>query len=89
MDTSAAPRPTSPAYGPNGRYTILNAIGNGTYGSVFAARDNQQGNHVAIKRLEGGGGGWSQENRGCSDPTGLRELQVLQQARYEHIVTVR
>ena len=62
-----------------GRFEVLEALGRGSRGAVFLARDPGRGNKVAIKTL---GAGWP---AGTELP---REAQALSQLQHPHLVGV-
>jgi len=73
---------------PVSRFEKLNLLGEGTYGSVFRARDKESGEIVALKKIRisskeksGGGGGFPL--------TSLREVSLLRYVHHPHIVELR
>jgi len=71
------------------RYEKLNLIGEGTYGTVYRARDRASGDIVALKKIRpmktaGGGGGG-----GGFPLTSIREISLLQQVQHPGIIKLR
>jgi len=69
------------------RFEKLNLIGEGTYGTVYRARDRSSGQIVALKKIRpmksGGGGG------GGFPLTSVREVALLQQVQHPGIIKLR
>jgi serine/threonine protein kinase len=63
-------------------YEKLEQIGEGTYGEVYHARNQQTGQEVALKRLR-----MSNEREGFP-LTACREIKVLRELRHENIVNL-
>jgi len=84
-----APPPTSPftplARGTAiGRYTVLELLGRGGMGEVYAAYDPELDRKVALKILHAGGGG--SDSRGRSRL--LREAKAIAKLRHPNVVVV-
>jgi len=65
------------------RYTVLEPVGQGAYGIVCAAQDEQIGEHIAIKKIEN-----AFEHITFTKRT-LRELRILRHLRHENLIDVR
>jgi hypothetical protein len=76
----AAPDGTLPAAGQVGPYEIIEEIGRGGMGRVYAARQIELGRIVALKVLREGSGG--------PDLRFLREIQTVARLRHPNIVAV-
>lgn len=66
------------------RFEKLNLIGEGTYGTVYRARDRSSGQIVALKKIrpmKSGGGGFPL--------TSVREVALLQQVKHPAIIKLR
>lgn len=63
-----------------GRYTVLERVGTGAMGVVYAAYDNELDRKLAVKVLRAGGRG--------SQPRLLREAQALARVSNPHVVQV-
>ena len=71
------------------RFEKLNLIGEGTYGTVYRARDRSTGDIVALKKIrpmKGGGGGGG---GGGFPLTSVREIALLQQVCHPAIIRLR
>lgn len=63
------------------RYTIINDISEGQYGSVSRAQAKETGKMVALKKVK------RESTRSSSFPlTALREIQLLQDCNHNHIL---
>lgn len=62
------------------RYTKLEKLGEGNYGQVYKARDNQTDRIVALKKIK-----FDSEDDGVPS-TALREISVLQDIRHSNVV---
>lgn len=65
------------------RYTVLEPVGQGAYGIVCAAQDEQVGENIAIKKIEN-----AFEHITFTKRT-LRELRILRHLRHENLIDVR
>lgn len=65
------------------RYTVLEPVGQGTYGVVCAAQDGMTNEHIAIKKIEN-----AFEHITFTKQT-LRELRILRHLRHENLIDVR
>lgn len=65
------------------RYTVLEPVGQGAYGIVCAAQDQETHEHVAIKKIEN-----AFEHLTFTKRT-LRELRILRHLRHENLIDVR
>jgi len=65
------------------RYTVLEPVGQGAYGIVCAAQDENTNEHIAIKKIEN-----AFEHITFTKRT-LRELRILRHLRHENIIDVR
>jgi len=65
------------------RYTVLEPVGQGAYGIVCAAQDEQSSEHIAIKKIEN-----AFEHITFTKRT-LRELRILRHLRHENLIDVR
>mmetsp|Transcript_66754 Transcript_66754/g.145616 ORF Transcript_66754/g.145616 Transcript_66754/m.145616 type:complete len:402 (+) Transcript_66754:56-1261(+) len=65
------------------RYTVLEPVGQGAYGIVCAAQDEETNEHIAIKKIEN-----AFEHITFTKRT-LRELRILCQLRHENLIDVR
>ncbi|CAO1635160.1 unnamed protein product [Parajaminaea phylloscopi] len=66
------------------RYTKVKKVGEGTYASVFLAKDVVSGENVAIKKIKIGA---TPGNDGL-DPTALREVGFLREMRCENVIAL-
>uniref|UniRef100_A0A7S1TCU8 mitogen-activated protein kinase n=1 Tax=Compsopogon caeruleus TaxID=31354 RepID=A0A7S1TCU8_9RHOD len=64
------------------RYTLIKPIGQGAYGIVCSAHDNETGNKVAIKKISG-----IFENAVDCKRT-LRELKLLKHFEHENVISI-
>ena len=64
------------------RYTISKRLGDGTYGEVVRAVNNQSGEMVAVKRMKRKYYSWD-------DCIALREVQSLRKLRHPNIVKLK
>lgn len=69
------------------RYTKLKKVGEGTYASVFLAKNIETGERVAIKKIKIAGGGSASGKDGL-DPTALREVGFLREMKCENVIAV-
>ena len=67
------------------KYEKLDKIGEGTFASVFLARNVETGSKVAIKKLKIAAAG----TRDGIDITAMREFKFLKELRHPNIVAVR
>lgn len=65
------------------RYTILEPVGQGAYGVVCAAQDNEDQEHVAIKKIEN-----AFEHITFTKRT-LRELRILRHLQHENLIDIQ
>lgn len=65
---------------PDDIYKILSQVGEGTFGKVYKARNQQNGIHVALKRIRMEG-----EKDGFP-VTAMREIKLLQSLKHENVV---
>ena len=65
---------------PDDLYKILAQVGEGTFGKVYKARNQQNGLHVALKRIRMEG-----EKDGFP-VTAMREIKLLQSLKHENVV---
>jgi mitogen-activated protein kinase 1/3/mitogen-activated protein kinase 6 len=65
------------------RYTVLEPVGQGAYGVVCSAQDEEAGEPVAIKKVEN-----AFEHLTFAKRT-LRELKILRHLRHENLIDVR
>jgi len=65
------------------RYTILEPVGQGAYGVVCSAQDEEKGETVAVKKIEN-----AFEHITFTKLT-LRELRILRHLRHENLIDVR
>merc|ERR1711972_670566 len=65
------------------RYTVLEPVGHGAYGSVCAAQDEVNSEHIAIKKIDN-----AFEHITFAKRT-LRELRILRHLRHENLIDVR
>jgi len=65
------------------RYQVLEPVGQGAYGIVCAAQDDENGEHIAIKKIEN-----VFEHITFIKRT-LRELRILRHLRHENLIEVR
>jgi len=65
------------------RYQVLEPVGQGAYGIVCAAQDDENGEHIAIKKIEN-----VFEHITFIKRT-LRELHILRHLRHENLIEVR
>lgn len=65
------------------KYTVLEPVGQGAYGIVCAAQDEESGEHVAVKKIEN-----AFEHITFTKRT-LRELRILRHLRHENLLDVR
>ena len=68
---------------PVGTYSKGDKLGEGTYGSVYQARDKETGRIVALKRVKE----QSFESEGMPQ-TSIREIALLRRLRHPHIVSL-
>ena len=66
-----------------GQFEKLAKVGEGTYGSVYKARDRETGGLVALKRVKLGGSGFDREGMPL---TSLREIALLRRLRHPNVV---
>lgn len=64
-------------------FEFLNMVGAGSYGTVFKARDRQNGRLVALKKIK------TDSQRDGFPVTALREIKILQSLRHENVVPLR
>lgn len=62
------------------KYTTIQKIGEGTYGIVYKARDNQSQQLVAMKKIR-----LESEEEGVPS-TAIREVSILKELTHENIV---
>ena len=62
------------------RYTKIEKIGEGTYGVVYKARDNQGGEIIALKKIR-----LDAEDEGVPS-TAIREISLLKELQHPNIV---
>lgn len=84
MAPATAPLPTPVKQ----RYTKLKKVGEGTFASVFLAKNIDTGEKVAIKKIKIAGGGSASGKDGL-DPTALREVGFLREMKCQNIIAVR
>jgi len=65
------------------QYTVLEPVGQGAYGIVCAAQDEERNEHIAIKKIEN-----AFEHITFTKRT-LRELRILRHLRHENLIDVR
>ncbi|CAD8056911.1 unnamed protein product [Paramecium sonneborni] len=65
------------------RYQKLEKIGEGTYGLVYKARDNQTGDIVALKKIR-----MDHEDEGVPS-TAIREISLLKEVQHPNIVPLK
>ncbi|CAJ1457794.1 unnamed protein product [Effrenium voratum] len=65
------------------RFTVLEAVGQGAYGVVCSAKDEQTGDTVAIKKIESAFDDITFAKRT------LRELKILRHLRHENLIDIR
>ena len=63
----------------------LEKLGEGTYGSVYAARDKETEQLVALKRIKLSGDSLDREGM---PQTSLREVELLRRLRHPHVVSL-
>ena len=66
----------------SGKYTMMQKLGEGTYGVVYKARDTTTGKVVALKKIK-----LDTEDEGMPS-TALREISVLKALHHENIVNL-
>ena len=66
-------------------YQKLDKLGEGTYGSVYAARDKETGQLAALKRIKLSGESYEREGMPL---TSIREVSLLRRLRHPHIVSL-
>lgn len=69
------------------RYSKLKKVGEGTYASVFLAKNIETGEKVAIKKIKIAGGGSASGKDGL-DPTALREVGFLREMKCVNVIAV-
>lgn len=75
-NSSAGPAPSH-----NGDiYTIMNQVGEGTFGQVYKAVNSQTGSKVALKRIR------METEKDGFPVTAMREIKLLQSLRHENVV---
>ena len=88
LPMAAAPAPAAPAR-PGCRsvsaFHKLEKLGEGTYGSVYAARDKETEQLVALKRIKLSGDNLDREGM---PQTSLREVGLLHRLRHPHVVSL-
>jgi len=65
------------------RFTVLEAVGQGAYGVVCSAKDDQTGDTVAIKKIESAFDDITFAKRT------LRELKILRHLQHENLIDIR
>lgn len=68
------------------RYSKVKKVGEGTYASVFLAKNLETGESVAIKKIKinaGAGGG-----KDGLDPTALREVGFLREMKHQNVIAL-
>ncbi|CAO1632584.1 unnamed protein product [Sympodiomycopsis kandeliae] len=69
------------------RYTKLKKVGEGTFASVFLAKNIDTGEKCAIKKIKIAGGGSASGKDGL-DPTALREVGFLREMKCENVIAL-
>lgn len=64
-------------------FEFLNLVGVGSYGVVFKARDKQNGQLFALKKIK------TESQRDGFPVTALREIKILQSLHHENVVSLR
>ena len=62
------------------RYERLEKLGEGTYGIVYKAKDKENGNIIALKKIR-----LEYEDEGVPS-TAIREISLLKELKHENIV---
>ncbi|WVQ84874.1 hypothetical protein IAT38_007037 [Cryptococcus sp. DSM 104549] len=81
LAVASPPQASGPPYNPSGEmFEKIATVGEGTYGKVYKARNNDTGQMVALKRirLEGEKDGFP--------VTAMREIKLLQALKHENVV---
>jgi serine/threonine protein kinase len=68
---------------PHQKFTRLEKLGSGTYGSVYLARNNANGENVAIKVMR------VDDSEDGIPQTAIREVALLKSLRHENIVEIK
>lgn len=71
------------------RYSKIKKVGEGTYASVFLARDTLTNDRVAIKKIKISAASASAGGVDGLDPTALREVGFLREMRCENVIALR
>ncbi|KAK9830148.1 hypothetical protein WJX72_009988 [[Myrmecia] bisecta] len=83
LATGASGENALPVIDPVQNYEKIRRIGEGTYGTVYKARDRRTGEVVALKQLR------MERERDGMPVTSMRELRVLQTCRHPSIVELK
>lgn len=65
---------------PKDLYSIVNQVGEGTFGMVYKARNSLTGGYVALKRIR------MESERDGFPVTAMREIKLLQSLRHDNVV---
>lgn len=86
--TSASDPAIAPSLSARHRYTKLKKVGEGTFASVFLAKNIETGERVAIKKIKIAGGAGGAGGKDGLDPTALREVGFLREMKCQNVIAV-